>query len=75
MYAWHRPAYAWHKASDEFLDPVFRNFFEQLGLPNLMKKTDYHTLVPLVPRELIDPEVIEKLDAIVAVAERATPRR
>ncbi len=63
------------KASGDFLDPVFRKFFASLGLPNLMRKTDYHALAPFVPQESIDPEVTEKLDAIVEVAGRARPRR
>lgn len=63
------------KASDEFLEPLFRKFFEKLALPNLMAKTDYHTLVPFVPVGQIDPEVREKLDRIVEVASAARPAR
>ena len=62
------------KASDDFLDPLFARYFEKLGLPNLLRKTDYHVLAKLVPAEQIDPEVSEKLDAIVAVASQARPR-
>jgi len=58
------------KAS-EFLDRVFERYFEKLGLPNIMRKTDYHTLASLLPAERIDPEVAEKLDAIVEVASSA----
>jgi hypothetical protein len=61
------------KASDDFLDRVFPSFFSKLGLPNLMAKTDYHVLARYVPRELIDPEVGEVLDAIVEVARAARP--
>jgi hypothetical protein len=61
------------KASDEFLDPLFRKFYEKLGIPNLMRKTDYHTLAPFVPTAELDAEVIEKLDAIAATAGRAKP--
>ncbi|MEL7060376.1 MAG: AAA family ATPase [Acidobacteriota bacterium] len=61
------------KATDDFLDLVFDAFFERLELANWMRKTDYHTLAPLVPEALIDPEVEEKLDAIVAVARSARP--
>jgi len=57
------------KASDDFLDRLFEMYFEQLGLPNLMRKTDYHLLARLVPQELIAEEVREKLDVIVQVAE------
>lgn len=62
------------KASDDFLDPLFERYFAALRLPNLLRKTDYHVLARLVPRELIEPEVVEKLDAIVATAQRARPR-
>jgi hypothetical protein len=59
------------KASDDFLDPLFRKFFGKLELPNLMAKTDYHTLVPFVAREQIDPEIARALDRIAEVAGRA----
>ncbi|HRI56981.1 MAG TPA: AAA family ATPase [Anaerolineae bacterium] len=62
------------KASDDFLDPVFDRYFRKLGLPNLMRKTDYHVLASLTPRAQIDVEVIEKLDAIVQASEQARPR-
>ncbi len=55
------------KASDEFLDPVFRKFHAALGLPNLMAKKNFHELARFVPVEKIDPEIVEKLDAIAAV--------
>ena len=59
------------KASDDFLDPLFRKFFEKLSLPNLMRKTDYHTLAPFVDKAEIDDEVTEKLDLIESTAMRA----
>jgi hypothetical protein len=62
------------KASDDFLDPLFTNYFQKLGLPNLMRKTDYHVLASLVPKNQIEAEIIEKLDSIVSVARRAKPR-
>ena len=61
------------KASDEFLDRLFAMYFQQLGLPNLMRKADYHVLARLVPKDLIDDEIREKLDVIVRVAKSATP--
>jgi hypothetical protein len=62
------------KVSDDFLDPVFCTFFQAMGLPEgTMRKTDFHTLAPLVEVRAIDPEVTEKLDAIVTVARRARP--
>jgi ABC-type transport system involved in cytochrome c biogenesis ATPase subunit len=59
------------KASDDFLNPLFDLFFQKIGLPNLLRKTDYHILASLVPKENIDPEVVEKLDGIFAVAQKA----
>jgi hypothetical protein len=61
------------KASDEYLDRLFDMYFEQLGLPNLMRKADYHVLARLVPKELIDDEIGEKLDALAQVARSAVP--
>ncbi|MEQ8992584.1 MAG: AAA family ATPase [Pseudomonadales bacterium] len=63
------------KASDIFLDRVFKRFYEKLELPNLMTKTDYHRLAGFVAPEDIDAEIGEKLDALVAVSERARPRQ
>lgn len=63
------------KATDDFLDPVFDAFFRKMGLPNLMRKTNYHELASLVPLELIDAEVVHVLDLICTVAERANPVR
>jgi len=63
------------KASDDFLDPLFKDFFEKLNLPNLMRKTDYHTLAPFVPVDQIDDDVREKLDQITRIAIRANPRK
>ena len=59
------------KVSTDFLDPLFSSFFKKLELPNLMQKTNYHTLVKYVPTEQIDPEVTAVLDAILEVANRA----
>ena len=61
------------KASDDFLVPLFESYFERLGLPNLMAKKNFYELAEHVPDSEIDPEIREKLDAIVQVAEHATP--
>ena len=61
------------KVSTEFLDPLFASFYKKLELPNLMQKTNYHTLVEYVPMEQIDPEVTDVLDAILEVANKAKP--
>lgn len=63
------------KATDEFLDPLFRRFFEKLNLPLTFRKSDYHVLASLVPMEQIDPEVKSKLDAIVEVSKKAKPAK
>jgi len=63
------------KATDDFLNPLFNRFFQELGLPpQTLRKADYHELVAFVPAELIDPEISEKLDTLVAVAQSAHPR-
>ena len=61
------------KVSTDFLDPLFTAFFNKLELPNLMQKTNYHTLVQYVRVDQIDPEVTEVLDAISEVANKAVP--
>ena len=62
------------KATDDFLDPLFRLFFEKLGLPNLLRKSDYYVLARFLTQADIDAEVAQKLDAIVDVAAQAHPR-
>jgi hypothetical protein len=39
-----------------------------------LRKSDYHILAALVPKERLDAEITEKLDAIVAVAKKSKPR-
>ncbi len=66
------------KASDAFLDRVFKRFYEKFhgkpGSPDLMRKTDYHRLTGFMKAGDIDAEVAEKLDAIVDAANRARPK-
>jgi AAA domain, putative AbiEii toxin, Type IV TA system/AAA ATPase domain len=62
------------KVSDDFLAPLFQNYFKRLGIPNLMAKKNFYELAFVVPLDKIDPEVREKLDAIVRTAESAQPR-
>ena len=61
------------KVTDDFLDGLFETFFEKLEMTNLMRKTNYHTLVQYVPAEQIDPEVTEVLNSILEVANKALP--
>lgn len=62
------------KATDEALDPIFRRYFTLMKEPLLFRKADYHGLVRFMPPTEIDPEIAEKLDRILAVAQRAQPR-
>ena len=57
------------KVSDMFLTPLFRTYFQKLDSPNLMNKKDFYELAYYVPDEEISSEILEKLDAIVCVAE------
>ena len=63
------------KVSDDFLSPLFDKYFKKLGLPNVMAKKNFHELALLVPEGKLDPEVKEKLDAIVETKRNAQPRR
>jgi ABC-type transport system involved in cytochrome c biogenesis ATPase subunit len=62
------------KATDEVFDRVFKLFFKKLGLPLQLRKSEYHILASLMPREELDGEITEKLDAIVTVAKKAKPK-
>jgi len=62
------------KAS-EFMEAVFELYFKHIGTPNLMSKTDYHTIARFVPYDMLDAEISEKLDAILRTAARAHPGR
>ena len=62
------------KATDDFLEPLFKKFFEKRGLPLELRKSEYHVLAGLVTKEALDREVTEKLDAIVSVAKKAKRR-
>lgn len=60
------------KVGDEFLAPLFKSYFGQLGLYNTMPKREFHRLVEYIPDDEIDDEVREKLDVIGRVA-RCSP--
>ncbi len=62
------------KASDDFLNPLFRDYFERLEMPNVLTKKSYYVLASHVPKEEIDVEVVATLDAIGRIAERAEGR-
>lgn len=61
------------KASDDFLDPIFKKFSERLDLPLVLRKNQYCLLVPFVPRVELDDEVVRKLDMVRDVASRGKP--
>lgn len=63
------------KVSDEFLDPLFKNYLTRLGFdPGIMRKKSYYELADTIPLAELAAEVTEKLDAIVAASTRAHPR-
>jgi len=65
------PCDASTKASDDFLTPLFENYFKKLNLPNLMDKKHFYELAYFMPGNKLDPEIKEKLDEIVGVADSA----
>ncbi len=63
------------KASDEFMEPVFRRFSDKLGIPLVARKGRFYELVKLMKPEEVDAEVREKLDLIHDIATRSQPRK
>ena len=61
------------KVTDEFLDPLFENYYQQLGTPQQIFKRDYHGLADVIPLEQIDPEITGILAAILQVTDQAVP--
>jgi len=62
------------KVTDDFLDPLFENYYQRLGVPQQTFKRDYHGLANAIPLEQIPDEVIDVLGAIAAVAKTAAPK-
>ena len=62
------------KVTDEFLDPLFENYYQRLGTPQQTYKRDYHGLADTLPLEQIDAEVTRMLNAIVETAKNAKPQ-
>lgn len=63
------------KVTDEFLDPLFENYYQRLGTPQQIYKRDYHGLADAIPLQQIPTEISKMLDAILDVANRAAPAR
>ena len=61
------------KASEEFLEPLFASFFQKLGLPNLISKTDFHQLARFLNKDEISDEIRGLLDLIRAAARESKP--
>lgn len=70
------PNHSWWretKASDTFLAPLFESYYEKLNCPSFTRKSDFHTLARFVPKDELDPEVEQVLDAIWQVSQKAKP--
>lgn len=63
------------KVTDDFLDPLFKLFYERLGIPQQTFKRDYHGLADAIPVGEIASEVSAALDALFEVAQRAAPAK
>ncbi len=61
------------KVSEDFLSPLFRSFYEKMGMSGGVSKSDYHFLVGHMEPADIDPEVITVLNSIHNVASQAQP--
>ena len=56
------------KMSDDFLEPLFADFFKKSGQKILLNKGGYYEIARYIHPEEIEPEVIEKLDIIYTIA-------
>lgn len=61
------------KVTDEFLDPLFKLYYERLGIPQQTFKRDYHGLADVVPMAELPIEVSRVLDDLFAVASKSMP--
>jgi hypothetical protein len=44
-----------------------------MKIPLILRKRDFYFLVKYIPENLLDPEIVEKLDLILEVAAKANP--
>ncbi|MHC1775814.1 MAG: AAA family ATPase [Lentimicrobium sp.] len=51
----------------EWTEKVFRRFFEKAQQPVTMQKSNFHELIEFIPKEQVDKEIYEKLDAIYEI--------
>jgi len=61
------------KVSEDLLAPILDKFYTRLGMPNQLRKANFHKLVTHLSPDDVHPEVSEKLDAILAVSKAARP--
>jgi hypothetical protein len=61
------------KVTDDFLDPLFVNYYQRLGTPQLTYKRDYHGLAETVPLNQLDAEIDAVLDAVADTVASAVP--
>ena len=59
------------KVTDDFLDPLFKLFYDRLGTPQQTFKRDYQGLADAIPLNELSNEVTKKLDDLATVAMRA----
>jgi len=73
-FAFRNPDDAWWrdtKVSDDIImGRIFREYTHQTTMP-LLRKANYFMLAQYIPDDQLDPEITEKLDAILAVAQQA----
>ncbi|MCS7298317.1 MAG: AAA family ATPase [Bacteroidia bacterium] len=61
------------KASEEFLLPLFRQFYDRLAMYNEMDKSNLHLLAQFLEPEEFHPNILEALDLIYEVSQKAQP--
>ncbi|GHT19921.1 ATPase AAA [Planctomycetales bacterium] len=56
------------KASDDILIPILTYYFEKMEQHSQVQKSRFHELIPFMPTEEVDNEIIEVLDTIHNIA-------
>lgn len=59
------------KVSDDFMEPLFRIYSQKMNIPLILRKSEFYKLVKYIPKNNFDKEIIEKLDLIFKVAQKA----
>jgi predicted ATPase len=52
------------KISDKWLSPILRKYYQAIGYPMEVRKSDFYRLAELAQPEELDPEIKEKLDIL-----------